>query len=187
MALTNLTAIDRVLSRLNEQGVQVVLPPDIQPLLKDALEKTAEVVAGSESPNVRQLLRKDFSITIASGTGSFAAALADAEPPLLRALPMAYMVTSAGDVMQNLPDRQQLGLTRPIGFFVYWVLDNATIRTKNKDGSLTSLSTTVTGTVNYVPIITSITGQELETTFLDVLERMVKNRYSVPTGEVQAA
>jgi hypothetical protein len=179
MALTVLTAISRVMSRLNDQGVQVILPPDLQPLITDALEKTAEVVANNQNPNIRQLLRKDFTITVSSGTGSLAAAFADAEPPLLGALPSAYMSTSSGAVMQNLPDRQQLSLTRPLGFYVYWINDNGTLRTRNTDGSLTSLSTTVTGTVNYVPAITSINGKELETIFLDQLELMVKERFAV--------
>lgn len=185
MALTVLTAISRVLSRLNDQGVQVILPPDLQPLILDALEKTAEAVAGNSNPNTRQLLRKDFTITITSGVGSLATAFADAEPPLLSALPSAYMVTSGGAIMQNLPDRQQLSLTRPQGFYIYWTNDNATIRTRNTDNSLTSLSTTVTGTVNYVPAITSINGKELETIFLDQLELMVKERFAVPQAEAQ--
>lgn len=179
MALTVQTAIDRVMSRLNEGGTPVVLPPDIQPLITDSLEQTAEVVSGSSSPQVRQLLRKDFSIAVASGVGSFATAFADPEPPLRRALPTAYLVTAAGDVMQNLPDRTQLSLARPLGFFVYWILDGVILRTRNKDGSLTSLSTTVTATVTFVPLITSIDGQEIEEIFLSVLERLIKNRLSI--------
>lgn len=186
MALTVLTAIDRIMSRLNEGPTPLVYPADIQPLITDALERTAEIVADSDNPDTRQLLRKDFTITVTAGTGSFAAAFADTEPPLRKSLPSAYMVTTGGDVMQNLPDRVQLGLARPLNFYIYWINDNGTLRTRNKDGSLTSLTTTVTGTVNYVPIITSIDGQELETIFLDVLEKAVRDRVGEQAGQAVA-
>lgn len=89
--------------------------------------------------------------------------------------------------MQRLPDRAQLSLSRPLGFYIYWINDDGTLRTRNTDGSLTSLSTTVTCTANFIPIITSIAGQELETIFLDVLERGLKSRASVAQEAAQNA
>lgn len=184
MALTVNTAINRVLARFAEGETPLAYPADLEGLIPKVLERTAEMVAVHPNPNVRQLLRKDFSISIASGVGSLASAFADAEPPLLSALPLAYMVTTAGDLMHNLPDRVQLGLTRPVGFFIYWTNDNSTLRTRNKDGSLTSLTTTVTGTTQYVPAITSVNGKELEEIFLDEFEKLIRARPA--TQEVQA-
>lgn len=183
MSLTNLTAIDRVLSRLNETGGPVILPADVLPLIPDSLKKFAQLVASM--PESRQLLRKDFSVTITSGTGSLAASLAATEPLLAEFLPSAYVVTATGVQLHYLPDRMQLTFARPtqIGYFTN---DEGTIRTRNvSDGSLTSLSTILTITAQFVPTVGDVPSQ-LEDLYLDTLEKMIKGRVSVAQPSVEA-
>lgn len=183
MALTNLTAINRALAYLDEDGTPAAYPADVQTLIGDALKKLALTVAAH--PDNRQLLRRDYSITITSGTGSLATALATTEPPLIEALPSAHLlITSGTNPMQYLPDRAQLSLTRPLGFFIYWTNDESTIRTRNTDGSLSSLSTTITATCNYIPLISSVPTQ-LEDQFVALLAGEIKSR--TPQSAVQGA
>lgn len=181
MALTNLIAINRALAYLDEAGTPAAYPADVQTLIGDALKRFAVVVAASETD--RQLLRKDYSITITSGVGSFAAAMATTEPPLIEAIPTAYLViTSGASPMQYLPDRAQLTLTRPLGFFIYWSYDEGNLRTRNTDGSLTSLSTTVTATMQYIPLISSVPSQ-LENRLIEILVEMLKTRGAMPPNQ----
>ena len=162
------------MSRLNEgdSAKNRVFPGDILPLIDDALTKFAKVVA--EDAEQAPLLRKDYSITVTSGTGDLTASFTAAEPLLVDYLPGAYLVTSGGVQLQYLPDRTQLGLSRP-SLVPYWINDKGTMRTRNTDGSLTSLSTTITLTGQFAPTITDVPFQ-LEDLFLDVLAEMVKAR-----------
>lgn len=178
MALTNLTAISKAVSRLNELGVEVILPPDIVPLISTALERFALVIAGSKDA---QLLRKDFTVAITSGTGDLATPLAASEPLLQECIGGAYVVSTAGVQFHYLPDRTQLSLSRPT-MIPYWTNDRGTMRTRNTDGSLTSLSTTLTVTGQYKPIISSIPTQA-EERFIDVLAQVIKERVEVSSPQ----
>lgn len=177
MALTVLTAINRAIERLGENsppGAQTPLidSADAQALIPDALKRFAEIVA--QNSELAPLLRKDFSVAVSSGTGSLTAALTDTEPLLAKYLPMAYVVTSSGVQLHYLPDRTQLGLTRS-NILPYFTNDEGTIRTRNTDGSLTSLSTTLTVTGQYSPTIGDVPTQ-IEEMFIDVLAGMIQAR-----------
>lgn len=182
MALTVKTAINRVKGRLNEQGVEVILPPDVERLIPDALRRFALLV--NSSAEMSPLLRKDFSIVVASGVGSLTASLTAAEPLLAECLPNAHLVASTNTTpMQYLPDRFQLSLSRPLGFFIYFCNDQGTLRTRNTDGSLTSLNTTVTATAQYIPTIGNVPTQ-LEDLFITTLADMIKTAIQETGAEV---
>lgn len=177
MSLTNLTAISKATARLNEMGVEVILPPDIVPLISTALERFALMIAGTKDA---QLLRKDFSVVVTGGTGDLATPLAASEPLLQECIGGAYVVTSGGTQLHYLPDRTQLALNRPT-MIPYWINDKGTMRTRNTDGSLTSLSTTLTITGQFKPIISSIPTQ-IEEKFIDVLAGVIKERAEVSSA-----
>jgi len=176
MALTILTAINRVLSRMAEANEPSAYPPDIEALIPDALKKFAQIVA--KNPDIAPLLRKDFSIVVTSGTGSLVASLTAAEPMLEEFLDSAFLVTSTGVQLHHLPDRTQLSLKRP-QMIPYYTDDAGTLRTRNTDGSLTSLNTTITATAQYVPTIGDVPNQ-LQELFIDTLALMLKSRAAVP-------
>ena len=148
-----LTAVlfDRVLGKLEGK----IAGPEIEQVLPTALSMLAERVAKSTEPSYSQLLKKDFAVTVTNGTGSLTTPLTASEPLLVEYLPQAIAVTSSGVRLHYLPDRTQLELDRP-RLFIWYTVDNSTLRTKNTDGSLTSLSTTVTITANYVPTLASV-------------------------------
>lgn len=172
MALTVLTAVNRAIERLGEGNTPVIEPADAQALIPDALKRLAGLVG--QNAELAPLLRKDFSVTVTSGTGSLTTALTAAEPLLAKFLPMAYVVTSTGVQLHYLPDRTQLGLGRPM-MIPYYTNDEGTIRTRNTDGSLTSLSTTLTITAQYSPTIGDVPTQ-IEEMFIDVLAGMIQAR-----------
>lgn len=172
MALTNLIAISRAISRLNEAGTPVILPPDVLPLIMEALERFARNEA--KIPETAQLLRKDFSVTVSAGVGSLTASLTAAEPLLAECLSSAYVVSSAGVQFHYLQDRVQLNLARPM-MIPYFINDQGTLRTRNTDGSLTSLNTTMTITSQYIPAIGSVPSQR-EEVFLNTLAEVIRER-----------
>ncbi len=172
MALTTLTAINRAIERLGEGAAPVIEPADAQALIPDALKRFAELVA--QNAELAPLLRKDFSVSVSSGMGSLTTALTDSEPLLARFLPMAYVVTSAGVQLHYLPDRTQLGLERP-RMIPYYTNDAGTIRTRNTDGSLTSMNESLTVTGQYSPTIGDVPTQ-IEEMFIDVLAGMIQAR-----------
>ena len=176
--MTNQQAIDRVMSRLAERDdtKDRVFPADLLPLIDDALTRFATVVAQDEEKS--QLLRKDYTIAVASGTGDLTASFTAAEPFMADFADGAYLVTTGGVQLHYLTDRTQLNLARP-SMIPYWTIDKSSLRTRNTDGSLSSLTTTVTATGQYIPLITSVPVQ-LEDTLIDILEDMIKSRMSGP-------
>lgn len=185
MALTVLTAINRALGRLAEGDTPMAYPADDQVLVTDALRMFS--IAMAQDPQNAQLLRKDFFIAATSGVGSLSASLAAAEPMIAEFLPTAHLVAMGSTTpMQYLPDRFQLSLARPLGFFVYFCNDQGTLRTRNTDGSLSSLNTTVTATAQYTPTIGDVPTQ-LEELFLNMLAEIIKSRALPQPAQAEAA
>lgn len=153
---------------------------DIAVAIPTALNRFGEKIAADLRPDIRNLLRKDFAVTITNGTGSLAAALTAAEPLIINEIMAgnAY-VTNGTQPCQWLVDRAQLGLTRP-PFFIYYCIDNSSVRTLNTDRSLTSLNTTLTITSNYTPSLTSVPFQ-LEDNFIDLVVEIMSPLPAVET------
>jgi hypothetical protein len=157
---------DRVLSKLGENGP--IYGGDIEMAAENALHRFATNVAYSPRRWMRELLRKDFSVTITSGTGDLTASLTASEPLMIdRSWADNFFITSGTTPLQPLPDRTQLSFTRST-MFIYYTIDGNTIRTRNTDGSLSSLSTTLTITGNYVPTLANVPDQ-LTDDFVDVV------------------
>jgi hypothetical protein len=163
--MTTFELIDRVLSKLGEPSP--VAGPEIEGILPIALRSFALMTAAG--PN-RELLRKDFTVTITAGVGDLDASLTDAEPLLLEAIANAEIYSTGGTTpWQFLPDRTQLGLVRP-ALFIYYTVEKSNLRTRNTDSSLTSLSTTATVTASYVPTLTNVPSS-IEDLLVDVVIR----------------
>lgn len=164
--MTTLELIDRVLNKLGEPSN--VAGPEIEAIIPSALSQFASQVANDSRPHMRELLRKDFSVTVTSGIGDLSTHLAASEPLIIENVPSAYLLVSSGlTPMQSLPDRVQLGLTRTTAV-IWYTIDGSTLRTRNTDGSLTTLTTTVTLTGNYVPTIAHLPDQ-LTDEFVDAV------------------
>lgn len=165
--MTTFELIDRVLSKLGEPSP--IAGPEIEGILPLALRAFAVMIAAG--PN-RELLRKDFSVTITAGVGDLTASLDAAEPLLLEAMQSAEIYSTGGTTpWQFLPDRAQLGLSRP-NMFVYYTVEKTNLRTRNTDSSLTSLATTATVTASYVPALSSVPSS-IEDILVDVVIRVL--------------
>ncbi len=148
--MTALDLIDIVLSKIGET---TIAGPEIEGILPLALSKLSVRVADSSD---RPLLRKDFAITVTAGVADLTTHLTATEPLLMECINHAEIYSSGGTTpWQFLPDRVQLGLTRP-QMFIYFAIDKSDLRTRNTDGSLTSLGVSATITASYVPLLASV-------------------------------
>lgn len=163
--MTTLELVDQVLSRVGEPNKYNLAGPEIEGIVPVALAKFGDTVAAD--PMIRELLKKDFSVTVTSGTGSLVAAFTATEPLLIECLPWSQVYGSGAQPLQWLPDRVQLGLDRP-RMFAYYTVDKSTLRTRNTDGLLTSMSDTLTISGNYTPLITNV-PPVLEDMFVDTV------------------
>jgi len=155
---------DRVLAKT---GYDLFQGGDVEAAVPTCLFRFARMTAMSPIMWKRELLKKDFSATIASGTSDLSASLTAAEPLLIEFISSAFVTDSNGNMLQYLPDRFQLKLKRP-AMFIYFTVDKSTLRTRNTDGSLTSLSTTVTIVGAFAPTLANVPAQ-LEDDFVDVV------------------
>lgn len=135
-----------------------------------ALLDFSEAIAASSD---RELLRKDYSISLVSGTASLTATLAASEPPLVsRWVGWVLYCSDSTYPYQPLPDRPRLLMSDPVGLG-YMTLDGTTLRTKSAAaGSLTALTETATLRANYLVSLANISYQK-EQAFIAVLAATV--------------
>lgn len=179
--MTSANVLARIKARLGLEDVEPRSDVEFNILqhIPTALQNLAEKIARDPRPDIRNLLRKDFSVTVTSGIGSLTTALTASEPLLINEIKAGNLfVTSGTTPCQWLPDRTQLGLTRP-NFFIWYTVDLSTIRTRNTDGLLTSLNTTITLSGNYVPLLSSVPAT-LEDEFLDSLMAVMQGAKDQP-------
>lgn len=172
MSMTSQQLIERATKRFPQ--VDLELRSRLYVLIPDALKSLGYQVMNSNDPMVKQKLIKDFTVTASAGTASLTTPLTASEPMILESLKSATMTHSTSDYpFQHLFDRQSLVLDRPSFGLIYdWVNGN-TLRTRDTDGSLTALSGTVTISANYVPILTTVSGdQTLEEMLVEELVRV---------------
>lgn len=143
--------IDRVLAKMEGK----IAGPEVEQILPTALSLLGKRTAESKQSSIPQLLKKEFTVTVAAGVGSVTTALTADEPLLPEYLPQALAYTSDGVLLHFLPDRVQLGLERS-KLVMWYTVDSSTFRTKDRSGSENSLNTTVTITANFTPLIGSV-------------------------------
>ena len=175
--------VAQIVDTIRERGLELD-GPEVDAALPAALNAFGDKIAKDARPDIRNLLRKDFSVTITSGTGSLSTAFTASEPLIAENVKDGNLyVTSGTTPCQWLPDRTQLGLTRP-AFFIYYTIDGTTLRTRNiTDGSLTSLSTTMTVTGNYVPLLSSVPSQLEDELVEEVIKVITEMRQSAQQAE----
>lgn len=175
MALTDKSVINRVreLTGLSEAE----LPrPRILALMQDARVQLAREIASSDKPFQRQILRKEFTASLADGVADLSSLTTDDEPILLEKLSVSEVYAEDfTQPLQSLASRSLLSLDRP-AVFGYYTLSGDSLYTANvEDGTLTF-------TAAFVPSFDSITKRELEADYIRILSMMV-----MPTAKEEAA
>ena len=162
--MTVLELIDRVLSRLGEPNI--IFGPEIEAALPTCLNRFGDLV--SKTVWQRNLLEKDFTVTVASGVGDMTTALTASEPLIIEGMPNnEVFLTGVLIPAQYLPELPQLKLDRP-KLVAYYTVHGSSLFIRNTDGSLTSYTGTVTIHGSYIPAIASVPDQ-LKDMFVDVV------------------
>ncbi len=138
-------------------------------MLRDAMTRVSELVAASDDPSLRNLLRKTYTVEVEGGVGDFAAALADAEPPLLDFFRRAEVRFAAADDAKAdaastwLPSVAALRQSWPQGYY-YHALEGAQVSFRGPDGALGSVTGEAEVTSNYLLTdVTTVTHRQIET------------------------
>lgn len=136
--------------------------------------------SGDEAKIVYTL--KEFSaVTVTSGVIDLSGSTYD-NVLTDTALPMYGTILSGNNVLQYVPSIEQLRLRRPLtGLFIYYTVVGRKIYTKNTDGSLTSLSGTVTITCPTVPSVSADTVSDLHPNLVDDLISVFLEMYHEAT------
>ncbi len=162
--MTVLELIDRVLSKLGEPAM--IIGPEIEAALPTCLNRFADSVAAD--PKLRELLSKNFVITLASGVGNLTTAFTATEPLIIEQMEQADVThTSSTLPLQPLPDITSLRLPHS-KMVIYYTVHGQELHTRNTDGSLTSLTGSVNIHGSYVPSLADVPAQ-LKDMFVDVV------------------
>jgi len=151
-------------------------------LAPQALTILAREVAGDEMR--ADLLRKDFNLTVTSGTASLTTSLTANEPMLLGSLWLAK-ITSADSTYpwQYLPDFASLALSRTPYGLIYFTVEGTGLQCTDTTGAISSLSTTATANASFVPLAASLSGiLDLEEAAINVLVTL-----AIGAGQVEPA
>jgi hypothetical protein len=131
--------------------------------LASALESLAIKVAGSRDKNVRNLLRKDFTATLASGTADLSTLLTGTQPVLLDAMRFADIRHADSTLkVQMLADRGSLAQEKPAAF-LFGAVEGSTLYIPDADDGSLSI------TANYVERSVANLKLQLEPMLIDEL------------------
>lgn len=150
-----------LLERLS--ATEAMLPkPRIVSFLPSIMQTLANRIADHtiNRPSVRELLRKDFSVSVASGTVSLTTPLTAAEP-LLEEFARGWIVTSVSDLTLGRAmaysfcvDKASFQQDKPKGIG-YFLADGSSLYVMTTQGVRTPTATYVIHG-SYVPIITNL-------------------------------
>jgi hypothetical protein len=173
-----------VLERLGSTE-QELPKPRIVSFIPSALQALANKVAdpqGKTRQGVRELLRKDFSVSVTSGVGALTTPLTASEPLLLE-FARGYLVYNTADTRypySYCADKGSLLDDRPLGLG-YFTINGTDLLVVTSVGSRTPTAT-YTVRAPYVPTLALLPGT-LDDDFLGVLTEFVKNGGPMPTEE----
>lgn len=170
-----------VIERLGVLETQIK-KPRIVSLIPTALHTLASRAASPQygmRQGVRELLRKDFAITVTTGVGPLTTPITAAEPLLLD-YARGYLVYNAADTRypySYVADKGSLLADRPYGLG-YFTISGTSLLVVTSLGSRTP---TATYTLNgpYVPTL-ALLPSLLDDDLVDVLVELVKNGTAQP-------
>lgn len=154
MTISRTSLVDRAYLRNLSRGVQTPYAR-YDSLVSQAMSSLARKVAESGS----DLLKKDFSLGVSSGTYSLTTHLTASEPLLLGFLLKAKITSSdSSQPWQPLPDFAQLSLERPTFGMIYFTVNGTSVIAADTNGALSSLTTTATARTYFVPLPATLSG-----------------------------
>lgn len=167
---TELWAAQRTFARLRNKGIpaEQIKIPNLVSIIPDALRKltfdTAKLLP--EDP-VRQILEEETTVTLTAGIGDLSTV--EAANFLAETIDRGKIFHPDSEYpLQPLEDELQLTFPWP-NAFIYFCVSGNKIKTRNTDGSRTSLTGDLTVTAIKIPTLDDL-DEQLETDFLDHME-----------------
>ncbi len=175
MSFTKDQVAEKVIARLIQDGEREdkILKPDIVSWIDEALRTLGLVVAASPDVLERNALQKVFSVTLTAGVGSLDDTATVSEP-LIAKFPLVRVThPSLTEPLLPLPSLQRLANEPANLDFGFYALNGGSIHTKSTNGSLTALTGTLSITGNFVPLIASLTTDQVSQ-LVDLIVSSVK-------------
>jgi|SRR5882724_3345916 len=151
-------------------------------LAPQAMAVLARRVAADK--DMADLLRKDFSLTVASGTASLTTPLTASEPLMIQFLQFAKITSAdSNQPWQYLHDFTLLSLSRPTFGLIFFTVEGSSLQCTDTTGATGSLSTTATANSSFIPLVATISGiGDLEEQSVQILAEMASG---IGTGSNQ--
>lgn len=167
---TDAWVLARIFGRLRAKGIpaEQIETANIISLVPDALRRLAFKFALMPPGELRRnLLETETTITLTAGVGDLTTL--EAANYLPESIDLGNIRHPSNTLpLQNVED--DVALTFPFPrFMIYFTIGGNKIRTRNTDGSLTTLTGDVTVSLIQIPTLAALKSQ-LETDFLDELE-----------------
>jgi hypothetical protein len=170
MAASEAWAAQVTFARLVNKGVppEKIQIPNLVAMVPDALKRLTKAFAQfPESDARRQLFEAETTVALTAGVGDLAALeAANYLPDTID--PGNISHASSSWPLQPLADESQLNFPWP-RFYIYYCIAGNQIKTRNTDGSLTSLSGTLGVVAMKIPTISEL-KEQLWAEFLDEME-----------------
>src|SRR5258708_2059600 len=171
---SSLSLTEKVLTRIPidlDREQEVFLRYAVGQWIEDALYRLARKVSESTDRATKQLLQRDYTLALTSGSGLLSGALFQGNPvttePFFydRIDPSTVTHSSSPYKIQYVEHPSILDLSRPRAV-IYYTVSDGRVLTRNTDGATNTLGGTLAFTANYIPLLTSLPAQ-LESTLLD--------------------
>lgn len=118
----------------------------------------AQKIAVDPSERIRAQLRKDFSLSVASGVVSLTTVMTASEPLIDQALDRALITSTDSSYPWQYMDYTLLTLERPAFGLIYYGVKSGNLHATDTTGVLGSLTTTATCNCGYVPLAATLSG-----------------------------
>lgn len=152
-------------------------------LAPQAMAALARRVAADK--DMADLLGKDFSLTVASGTAALTTFLTASEPLMLQFLQFAKITSAdSNQPWQYLYDFTLLSLSRPTFGLIFYTIEGSSLQCTDTTGATGSLTTSATANASYIPLVASLSGiGDLEEMAVSILSQIATGQPdAVPTA-----
>jgi hypothetical protein len=180
MTISRQSLVDRAYIRLTEKGYQCSFLR-LDAMVQGAMTSMAMKVAVSPDEQLRNELRKDFSLSVGSGVASLTASLIATEPMIGSALQRAMITSADSSFPWQFIDYTILTLERPAFGLIYFGVKGTSLFCSDTTGVLGALTTTATANASYVPLVATISGKA------DLEELAIQELVSMGMNDAKAA